>query len=113
MGGLRVLGVGAAAGSIALLPSAAGGARVGRSVARASSADLGCTGSYGGAAPLPAAQPLRFGVDPGIAGSVGGAQLPTVPDEVAKDVSFSSQLRPAGHVLVVRLNRLFWSGGDG
>jgi len=113
MGGLRVLGVGVlAAGSIALLPSAAGGARVGRSVARASSADPGCTGNYGGAAPARAARPLRFGVDPGIAGSVGGAQLPTVPDDVAKDVSFSSQLRPAGHVLVVRLNRLFWSGGD-
>ncbi|MEO8967874.1 MAG: hypothetical protein ABI355_09715 [Solirubrobacteraceae bacterium] len=109
----RVLAVGVlAAGSIALLPSSAGGARVVPAVARASSTDPGCTGNYGGAAPVSAAQPLRFGVDPGIAGSVGGAQLPTVPDDPAKDVSFSSQLRPAGHVLVVRLNRLFWSGGD-
>lgn len=113
MGALRVLGIGLlTAGSIALLPATAGGARAGRAVARASSADPGCTGNYGGAAPAPAPQPLRFGVDPGIAGSVGGAQLPTVPDDVARDVSFSRQLRPAGHVLVVRLNRLFWSGGD-
>ncbi len=113
MGGLRVLGIGLlAAGSIALLPSAAGGARAGRAVARTSSADPGCTGNYGGAAPAPAAQPLRFGVDPGIAGSAGGAQLPTVPDDLSRDVSFSGQLRPAGQVLVVRLNRLFWSGGD-
>lgn len=113
MGALRVLGIGLlAAGTIALFPTAAGGARAGQAVAHASSADPGCTGNYGGAAPVPAARPLRFGVDPGIAGSVGGAQLPTVPDDVARDVSFSRRLRPAGHVLVVRLNRLFWSGGD-
>src|SRR5581483_11624026 len=35
-----------------------------------------CLGSYGNATPR-AGAPLRFGVDPGLAGSVGGAQLPS------------------------------------
>jgi hypothetical protein len=109
----RVLGLGAlAAGSIALLSPAAGGAGTVLVVGQASSADPGCTANYGGASPAPPIHPLRFGIDPGVAGSVGGAQLPTVPDDVTRDVSLSSQLRPAGHVLVVRLNRLFWSGGE-
>ena len=89
-------------GALALLPSSAA----------AVAADPGCTADYGSAAPVAAAQPLRFGIDPGLAGSVGGAQLPTVADDTNQDVALSSQLRPAGHVLVVRLNRLFWSGGD-
>lgn len=71
-----------------------------------------CTGSYGGAVPQPEA-PLRFGIDPGIAGSVGGVQLPSKPDDTARDVAATSELQPPGRVLVVRLNRLFWSGGDG
>jgi hypothetical protein len=77
----------------------------------ATTSDPDCTGSYGGAAPR-SGQPLRFGVDPGLAGSVGGVQLPTVADNTAKDVAAAAALRPAGHVLVARLNRLFWSGGD-
>jgi hypothetical protein len=78
---------------------------------RAGASDPDCVGSYGGAVPR-AGAPLRFGVDPGLAGSVGGAQLPSTPDDTAKDVAMTSALRPPGHVLVVRLNRLFWSGGD-
>ncbi len=78
---------------------------------RSATADPYCTASYGGAAPR-AGAPLRFGVDPGLAGSFGGAQLPSTPDDVNRDVAASSALRPPGHVLVVRLNRLFWSGGD-
>ena len=101
---LRITGIAAlVAGALAVLPASA---------VSAAGSDPGCTGDYGAAAPVPAAQPLRFGIDPGLAGSVGGAQLPTVPDDPAQDVALSGQLRPAGHVLVARLNRLFWSGGD-
>jgi hypothetical protein len=69
-----------------------------------------CTGTYGDVA-AHAGAPLRFGIDPGLAGS-SGAQLPATPDDLGQDVSQSSALRPAGHVLVARLNRLFWSDGD-
>jgi hypothetical protein len=77
----------------------------------ATAADPLCTADYGGAAPRPG-PPLRFGVDPGLAGSVGGVQLPSVPDDTVRDVTAAAALRPPGRVLVVRLNRLFWSDGD-
>jgi len=77
----------------------------------ASSSDPYCTGSYGGAAPR-ASAPVRFGVDPGIAGSAGGVQLPTVADDPAKDLSAVQALDPPGKAMVVRLNRLFWSDGQ-
>ncbi len=70
-----------------------------------------CLGSYNGAAPS-AGAPLRFGIDPGIAGSAGGAQLPSVPDNPTLDLNAVKALRPPGHQLVVRLNRLFWSDGQ-
>jgi hypothetical protein len=71
-----------------------------------------CTGSYGGAAPR-AGAPLRFGIDPGLAGSAGGVQLPSTPDDPAKDLAAVKALAPKGRQLVVRLNRLFWSDGQG
>ncbi len=77
----------------------------------AGASDPLCLGSYG-SAPARAAASLRFGIDPGIAGSAGTAQLPTVPDNPARDLAAVKQLRPRGRVLVVRLNRLFWSAGD-
>ncbi len=55
---------------------------------------------------------LRFGVDPGIAGSVGSSQQPSVPDDPARDLRALRALRPAGKALVVRLNRLFFSDGQ-
>ncbi len=69
-----------------------------------------CVGSYAGA---PAQRPsqLRFGIDPGLAGSAGPVQLPAVPDDPVKDLAALRALRPTGRVLVVRLNRLFWSDG--
>jgi hypothetical protein len=70
-----------------------------------------CTGAYGGAAPREGA-PLRFGIDPGLAGSAGGIQLPATPDDPQRDLSAVEALRPSGHVLVVRLNRLFFSDGQ-
>jgi hypothetical protein len=79
--------------------------------AMAAPADPYCTGSYGTAPPR-AGSPLRFGIDPGIAGSAGGAQLPSVPDDPAKDLSAVRALDPPGRALVIRLNRLFWSDGQ-
>jgi hypothetical protein len=70
-----------------------------------------CTGSYGAARPH-AGAPMRFGVDPGIAGSAGGVQLPSAPDDLGKDLAAVRALRPPGRVLVARLNRLFWSDGE-
>jgi hypothetical protein len=76
-----------------------------------SSSDPYCTGSFGSAAPS-AGSPLRFGVDPGIAGSAGGVQLPSTADDPAKDLAGVKALGPPGRQLVVRLNRLFWSDGQ-
>jgi hypothetical protein len=79
--------------------------------ARAAAADPLCLGSYGNAPPR-ASGPLRFGVDPGLAGSAGGVQLAAKPDDPARDLSAVEALKPADRVLVLRLNRLFWSDGD-
>jgi hypothetical protein len=79
--------------------------------AAAAAPDPYCTGSYGGARPR-IGPPVRFGVDPGIAGSIGGAQLPSVADDPARDLSAARRLRPPRRALVMRLNRLFWSDGQ-
>jgi hypothetical protein len=55
---------------------------------------------------------LRFGIDPGLAGTVGNTQLDAVPDDPAKDRAAVRRLRPKNRVLVVRLNRLYWSDGN-
>jgi hypothetical protein len=81
------------------------------SLAAAAASDPYCTGSYGGA-PAQAGAPLRFGIDPGIAGSAGGAQLPSVPDDPARDLAAVQALDPPNRAMVVRLNRLFWSDGQ-
>jgi len=82
-------------------------------VASAPAADSGpdCASSYGGAAPR-AGGAVRFGIDPGLAGSVGGVQLPSVADNQARDLEEVQALRPQGRAFVVRLNRLFWSDGE-
>jgi hypothetical protein len=77
----------------------------------ASAGDPNCTGSYGGAPPS-ARSALRLGIDPGLAGSAGGAQLPSTPDDPAKDLAAVKALAVPGRLLVVRLNRLFWSDGE-
>jgi hypothetical protein len=79
--------------------------------ASGSGVDSLCTGSYGGA-PARAAGPLRFGVDPGLAGTVGGVQLSSVPDNPTRDLQALKALRPPRRALVLRLNRLFWSDGS-
>lgn len=69
-----------------------------------------CTGSYA-AAPRTAPAKLRFGIDPGLAGSAGPEQLPAAPDDPKRDLAALRALKPAYRVLVLRLNRLFWSDG--
>ena len=76
------------------------------------SADPDCTGTYSTATPKVAKKSIRFGVDPGLAGSVGGVQLPSVPDNLAKDLAAVKALKPARKTVVIRLNRLFWSDGE-
>src|SRR5258708_35102442 len=82
------------------------------SAAHAASSDPYCTASYGGAGPR-AGAPLRFGIDPGIAGSAGGGQLPSTADDPAKDLAGVKALAPKGRRLVVRLSPPFWSDGQG
>lgn len=53
-----------------------------------------------------------MGVDPGLAGTAGGSQLPAVPDNPTRDLAAVRALAVPGRVLVVRLNRLFWSAGQ-
>jgi hypothetical protein len=79
--------------------------------ARADTSDPDCVGTYSGA-PARVGAPIRFGVDPGIAGSVGGTQLPSVPDDPVQDMAALRQLKAPGRPLVLRLNRLFWSDDD-
>ncbi len=55
---------------------------------------------------------LRFGVDPGIAGSVGAGQQTSVADNPLADLRALRRLRPPGRALVLRLNRLFFSDGE-
>lgn len=97
------------AGCIAALTAAIAATTAATGAAGAS--DPYCTGSYGGA-PARARPALRMGIDPGLAGSAGGTQLPTVPDKPARDLAAVKALAVPGRQLVVRLNRLFWSDGQ-
>jgi hypothetical protein len=56
--------------------------------------------------------PLRFGVTPQLAGTVGGSQGEVAPEDAdARDLALK-RLRPPRRELVVRLNRLFMSDGE-
>ena len=55
--------------------------------------------------------PLRFGITPGTAGSVGATQEAPAPEDFRKATAALRALRPRGKQLVLRLNRLFWSDG--
>jgi hypothetical protein len=69
-----------------------------------------CAGTYD-TAPHRSSPSLRFGIDSGVAGNpvpVGSV----APVRQGLETSALVQLRPHGRVLVVRLNRLFWSGGE-
>jgi hypothetical protein len=55
--------------------------------------------------------PLRFGITPLLAGSVGASQLEPKPDDPAATDAALRALRPRDHALVLRLNRMFWADG--
>jgi len=66
--------------------------------------------------PVPAvsgpARPLRFGITPLLAGSAGGVQQPSAPDDPARDAAALEALQPRGRRLVMRINRVFESDGS-
>ncbi len=80
--------------------------------AGASPADPDCVGDYAAITPSAPPAPLRFGIDPGIAGSAGGLQLPATPVNGPATLAALAGLKPPGGVLVARLNRLFFSDGQ-
>jgi hypothetical protein len=58
------------------------------------------------------AHPLRFGITPGTAGSVGAGQGAADPEDAAAALRALGDLRPPRRELVLRLNRLFWADGE-
>ena len=59
-----------------------------------------------------AAQPLRFGITPQLAGTAGGAQGEVAQEDPAKALDALHALEPPRRTLVMRLNRLFMSDGQ-
>jgi hypothetical protein len=57
------------------------------------------------------ARPLRFGITPLLAGSAGGVQQPSAPDDPVGDGTALRALRPPKRLLVMRINRVFESDG--
>ena len=58
------------------------------------------------------AAPLRFGITPQAAGSVGTGQGTVAPEDPAAADAALGDLHPPRRALVMRLNRLFWADGD-
>jgi hypothetical protein len=80
----------------------------------APSAHAACTGDLSAnGVPKRPGPALHLGINPaGVAGALGPA-VPPVPDQPARTLAALAQLRPPGGVpLALRLNRLFWSGGE-
>ncbi|HVV74935.1 MAG TPA: hypothetical protein VHC43_02790 [Mycobacteriales bacterium] len=61
--------------------------------------------------PTPAG-PIRFGIDPGLAGNPLPSLNGPVPINRRGEREALHALKPKHRGLVIRLNRLFWSGGD-
>lgn len=93
-----------------LAAAAAALALLGAAPARAAD-DPYCTATSYGDEPARAA-PLRFGVDPELAGSVGTGQSQAVPLDKARDIAALHALTPPGKAMVLRVNRLFWADGE-
>ena len=77
----------------------------------ARAADQYCTSTAYGSEPARAA-PLRFGIDPELAGSVGVGQSQAKPLDWSQDLAALRALTPPGKEMVLRVNRLFWSDGE-
>ena len=107
-GGLAGSPGGAWAGGLAGSP---GGARAGGLAAHPAQAAAPCMGDYAHGPYRPAAR-LRFGIDPGLAGSAGAVQHPARPVSATRTIAALRALRPPGRDLVLRVNRLFQSDGE-
>jgi len=59
-----------------------------------------------------APQPVRFGITPRAAGSVGAGQGSVAPEDEGAALAALRDLRPPGRALVIRLNRLFCADGE-
>jgi len=103
---MALVALAAAPGQAASTGAATSGSRTTAS----SAADPLCLHNYLHAPPRRAV-PLRFGIDPGLAGTAGGAQLRAVPEDPTRDLAAVLRLRVPRKALVVRLNRLFLSDG--
>lgn len=55
--------------------------------------------------------PIRFGITPLLAGSVGTTQLAPKPEHRRAALARLQRLRPPRRQLVLRLNRMFWADG--
>ncbi len=84
---------------------------LGAAPARAADDDPNCTATTYGSEPARAA-PLRMGIDPELAGSVGTGQSAAVPLDEAKDIAALHAFTPPGKAMVLRVNRLFWADGE-
>ena len=73
-----------------------------------------CTGTLSAAGvPRQPGPALRFGISPLVqAGQVGPLPQPAKPDDPLADMRALQELRPPGGPFVLRLTRLFWSGGE-
>jgi len=58
------------------------------------------------------ADPLRFGITPQLAGTIGGAQGEVAPEAPERAIDALHRLQPPKRRLVIRLNRLFESDGE-
>jgi hypothetical protein len=62
--------------------------------------------------PMTAPKPLRFGITPQLAGTVGESQGAVAPEDPGARDRALKRLRPPAKTLVIRLNRLFMSDGN-
>ncbi len=102
----------AACGSVAASPPLAGGGDATAAGIQAQIPDPLCEADYD-RGPFKPAPTLRFGIDPELAGSVGTTQNEVKPVNQAKTLDALRALRPPGKELVLRVNRLFESDGEG
>jgi hypothetical protein len=94
----------------ALMP-VAGAEATGKAPAMPAGGTSLCPPAAPSAKPTPASS-LRFGIDPGVAGNpLPSLEAPT-PVNAKAELAALRALRPAHDPLVIRLNRLFWSGGE-
>jgi hypothetical protein len=82
-----------------------------RAAQRPSTATSLCPPATPTAKPSPAPA-IRFGVDPGLAGNPLPSLNGPVPINRKAERKALLALKPARRPLVIRLNRLFWSGGE-